>query len=163
MPASAPARSGASILPNEAGGTGAQRRLDGVTVLIVDDDVRNVFALTSALELHGLRVLYADTGLGGIRLLTEHPEVNIVLMDAMMPDLDGNETTRRIRKLPQGRNLPVVFLTAKAMPGDRESSLAAGASDYLIKPVDIDRLLTVMASWVEWSRTGGAPGQEPVG
>jgi Response regulators consisting of a CheY-like receiver domain and a winged-helix DNA-binding domain len=110
--------------------------------------VRNVFALTSALELHGLHVLYADNGIEGIRLLTEHPEVDVVLMDAMMPDLDGNETTRRIRALPQGRELPVVFLTAKAMPGDRESSLAAGATEYVTKPVDLDELLALMASWV---------------
>ena len=95
-----------------------------------------------------MTVLYADNGLDGIRMLTEHPEVDVVLMDAMMPDLDGNETTRRIRALPQGHDLPVVFLTAKAMPGDRESSLAAGASDYLTKPVDKDRLLAVMSSWV---------------
>ena len=126
----------------------AARQLDGATVLIVDDDVRNVFALTSALEMHGMTVLYADNGTDGVRLLSEHPEVDIVLMDAMMPDLDGNETTRRIRALPQGRELPVVFLTAKAMPGDRESSLAAGASDYITKPVDLDELLEVMAAWV---------------
>jgi CheY-like chemotaxis protein len=122
--------------------------LSGRTVLIVDDDVRNVFALTSALEMHGLRVLYADNGAEGIRLLTAHPEVDIVLMDAMMPDLDGNETTRLIRGLPQGVDLPVVFLTAKAMPGDRETSLAAGASDYITKPVDLDELLATMAAWV---------------
>ncbi|MCU1669354.1 MAG: histidine kinase, partial [Blastococcus sp.] len=122
--------------------------LSGTTVLIVDDDVRNVFALTSALEMHGLEVLYADNGLDGITLLTEHPEVRIVLMDAMMPDLDGNATTRRIRALPQWQELPIVFLTAKAMPGDRESSLAAGATDYVTKPVDLDELLTIMASWV---------------
>jgi CheY-like chemotaxis protein/nitrogen-specific signal transduction histidine kinase len=122
--------------------------LSGTTVLIVDDDVRNVFALTSALEMHGLRVLYADNGLDGIALLTEHPEVRIVLMDAMMPDLDGNATTRRIRALPQWQELPIVFLTAKAMPGDRESSLAAGATDYVTKPVDLDELLSIMASWV---------------
>jgi signal transduction histidine kinase/HAMP domain-containing protein/ActR/RegA family two-component response regulator len=122
--------------------------LAGTTVLIVDDDVRNVFALTSALELHGLRVLYADNGTDGIALLTRHPEVDIVLMDAMMPDLDGNETTRLIRNLPEGAELPVVFLTAKAMPGDRESSLAAGASDYVTKPVDLDELLARIASWV---------------
>jgi CheY-like chemotaxis protein len=127
--------------------------LDGVTVLIVDDDVRNVFALTSALELHGLSVLYAENGHDGIRLLTENPGIDIVLMDAMMPDIDGNETTRRIRALPQGRDLPVVFLTAKAMPGDRESSLAAGATDYVTKPVDLDELLVLMASWVR-TRSG---------
>ncbi len=129
--------------------------LDGVTVLIVDDDVRNVFALTSALELHGLSVLYAENGHDGIRLLTENPGIDIVLMDAMMPDIDGNETTRRIRALPQGRDLPVVFLTAKAMPGDRESSLAAGATDYVTKPVDLDELLVLMASWVR-ARSGAS-------
>jgi CheY-like chemotaxis protein len=122
--------------------------LAGATVLIVDDDVRNVFALTSALELHGLTVLYADNGASGIRLLTEHPEVDVVLMDTMMPDLDGNETTRLIRELPGGRELPVVFLTAKAMPGDREASLAAGATEYVTKPVDLDELLALMANWV---------------
>ncbi|MCE0765402.1 HAMP domain-containing protein [Pseudonocardia kujensis] len=136
--------------------------LSGTTVLIVDDDVRNVFALTSALELHGLEVLYADNGLDGIALLSEHPEVRIVLMDAMMPDLDGNATTRRIRELPQGEDLPIVFLTAKAMPGDRESSLAAGATDYVTKPVDLDELLAIMASWVAGNgdattRAGGEP------
>ena len=122
--------------------------LAGTTVLIIDDDVRNVFALTSALELYGLHVLYADNGAEGIRLLSTHPEVDIVLMDAMMPELDGNETTRLIRNLPEGADLPIVFLTAKAMPGDRESSLAAGASDYITKPVDLDELLAAMATWV---------------
>jgi CheY-like chemotaxis protein len=130
--------------------------LAGATVLIVDDDVRNVFALTSALELHGLTVLYADNGADGIKLLTQHPEVDVVLMDAMMPDLDGNETTRRIRALPQGHDLPVVFLTAKAMPGDRESSLAAGATEYVTKPVDLDELLAIMASCVTEARVEGA-------
>ena len=132
--------------------------LSGTTVLIVDDDVRNVFALTSALEMHGLEVLYADNGVDGIALLTEHPEVRIVLMDAMMPDLDGNATTRRIRELPQWRQLPIVFLTAKAMPGDRESSLAAGATDYVTKPVDLDELLAIMASWVSGNGDATAHG-----
>ncbi|HWM60211.1 MAG TPA: ATP-binding protein, partial [Pseudonocardia sp.] len=140
----------AAILRTGSGPAGVRStpELAGVTVLIVDDDVRNVFALTSALELHGLQVIYADNGLDGIRLLTEHPEVDVVLMDAMMPDLDGNETTRRIRALPRGGDLPVVFLTAKAMPGDRESSLAAGATEYVTKPVDLDELLSLMAAWV---------------
>jgi CheY-like chemotaxis protein len=83
--------------------------------------------------------------------------VDVVLMDAMMPDLDGNETTRRIRALPHGRDLPVVFLTAKAMPGDRESSLAAGASDYVTKPVDLDALLVTIASWVGARAQRAAP------
>ena len=135
--------------PGGAAGVRAAPQLAGATILIVDDDVRNVFALTSALELHGLTVIYADNGADGIRLLTQHPEIEVVLMDAMMPDLDGNETTRRIRALPGGRDLPVVFLTAKAMPGDRESSLAAGATEYVTKPVDLDELLALMATWVE--------------
>jgi signal transduction histidine kinase/ActR/RegA family two-component response regulator len=151
------AAGGAILRPTVGGPAGAHPAPDltGVTVLIVDDDVRNVFALTSALELHGLRVIYADNGLEGIRLLTDHTEVDVVLMDAMMPNLDGNETTRRIRALPRGRDLPVVFLTAKAMPGDRESALAAGATDYVTKPVDLEALLALMASWVKRSPTAG--------
>jgi CheY-like chemotaxis protein len=128
--------------------TPAAGQLDGATVLIVDDDVRNVFALTSALEMHGMTVLYADNGADGVRMLTEHPEVDIVLMDAMMPEQDGNETTQAIRRNRRFADLPVVFLTAKAMPGDRESSLEAGGSDYITKPVDLDELLEVMAAWV---------------
>ncbi|HEX7744833.1 MAG TPA: HAMP domain-containing protein [Micromonosporaceae bacterium] len=124
------------------------RQLDGATVLIIDDDVRNVFALTSALELHGMTVLYSDTGTDGVRLLAEHPDVDIVLMDAMMPDQDGYETTRAIRRNHRYADLPVVFLTAKAMPGDRESAIAAGATGYVTKPVDLDELITLMAAWV---------------
>ena len=144
-------------VPEPRHGTRPVPALRGRTVLIVDDDVRNVFALTSALELHGLRVLYSDNGADGIAMLRRHPEIDIVLMDAMMPDLDGNETTRRIRALPEGAALPVVFLTAKAMPGDRESSLAAGASDYVTKPVDLDELLVTIASWIVPDDPGGSP------
>ena len=133
--------------------TPASRQLDGATVLIVDDDVRNVFALTSALEMHGLNVLYSDNGVDGVRKLAEHPEVDIVLMDAMMPDQDGYETTRGIRRNQRFQDLPVVFLTAKAMPGDRESALAAGASDYITKPVDLDQLIELMARWVNADKT----------
>jgi CheY-like chemotaxis protein len=127
--------------------------LAGATVLVVDDDVRNVFALTSALEMHGARVLYADAGAEGLRLLQEHPEVDLVLMDVMMPDMDGNETTAAIRVMPGREQLPVLFLTAKAMPGDREKSLAAGASDYITKPVDLDLLLASMRQWLTASTT----------
>jgi signal transduction histidine kinase/HAMP domain-containing protein/ActR/RegA family two-component response regulator len=133
--------------------TQAAHQLDGTTVLIVDDDVRNVFALTSALELHGMTVLYADNGADGIRMLTEHPDVDLVLMDAMMPDQDGYETTRVIRRNRRFVDLPVIFLTAKAMPGDRESAITAGASDYITKPVDLDELLELMASWVSGTAT----------
>ncbi|WP_326550918.1 HAMP domain-containing protein [Micromonospora sp. NBC_01813] len=124
------------------------RRLDGATVLIIDDDVRNVFALTSALELHGMTVIYSDNGVDGVRKLAERPEVDIVLMDAMMPDQDGYETTRIIRRNERFADLPVVFLTAKAMPGDRESALQAGATDYITKPVDLDELITLMLTWI---------------
>ncbi|MEX2291513.1 MAG: HAMP domain-containing protein [Mycobacteriales bacterium] len=122
--------------------------LQGATVLVVDDDVRNVFALTSALELHGMQVLYADNGADGIALLGQRPDVDLVLMDVMMPGMDGNEATARIRRMPEYDGLPIVFLTAKAMPGDRDRSLAAGASEYVTKPVDLERLLTVMRSWL---------------
>jgi CheY-like chemotaxis protein len=122
--------------------------LQGATVLVIDDDVRNVFALTSALELHGMTVLYSDNGRGGISLLEKHPEIDLVLMDFMMPDMDGNETTAEIRASGQFADLPIIFLTAKAMLEERDKSLAAGASDYVTKPVDLDRLLTVMRSWL---------------
>jgi CheY-like chemotaxis protein len=122
--------------------------LHGVTVLVVDDDIRNVFALTSALEMHGMQVLYADNGADAVTLLQDRPGVDLVLMDVMMPGMDGNEATERIRQIPAFADLPIVFLTAKAMPGDRERSFAAGASDYVTKPVDLDRLLAVMRSWL---------------
>ncbi|WP_262283569.1 HAMP domain-containing protein [Micromonospora sp. MA102] len=137
--------------------TPATRRLEGVTVLIIDDDVRNVFALTSALELHGMTVLYSDNGADGVRQLAEHPEVDIVLMDAMMPDQDGYETTAQIRRNHRFADLPIVFLTAKAMPGDRESAIAAGGSDYITKPVDLDELIELMASWIGRSRGEETP------
>jgi CheY-like chemotaxis protein len=95
-----------------------------------------------------MSVLYSDNGMDGIRQLRENGDVDLVLMDVMMPDMDGNETTAEIRSMPQFADLPILFLTAKAMPGDRDKSLAAGASDYITKPVDLDRLLTVMRSWL---------------
>jgi CheY-like chemotaxis protein len=159
-PVSLPVRSGrarpvagrGAILSSDTTARETARQLRGATVLVVDDDVRNVFALTSALELHGMTVLYADNGADGIRMLTERADIDIVLMDAMMPEMDGNETTREIRRHPRFAALPIIFLTAKAMPGDRESSLAAGATDYVTKPVDLDDLLTLMARWM--SSTG---------
>ncbi|MDS1269907.1 HAMP domain-containing protein [Lipingzhangella sp. LS1_29] len=134
--------------------SGQDEALQGRQVLIVDDDVRNVFALTSALEAHGLRVLYADDGMSGIRKLEANEDVALVLMDIMMPELDGNETIRRIREMPQFANLPIVALTAKAMQGDKERSLDSGASDYVTKPVDLDHLLDVLRSWLD--RDGSA-------
>jgi CheY-like chemotaxis protein len=109
--------------------------------------------------MHGAEVAYADNGTDGIRLLQEHPEINLVLMDVMMPDMDGNETTAAIRQLPGRQDLPVLFLTAKAMAGDREKSFAAGASDYITKPVDLDYLLASMRRWlaVQNDRTTNTP------
>ncbi|MER5968710.1 HAMP domain-containing protein [Streptomyces sp. NPDC002055] len=120
----------------------------GEKVLIVDDDIRNVFALTSVLEQHGLSVLYAENGREGIEVLEQHDDVAVVLMDIMMPEMDGYATTAAIRRMPQFAGLPIVALTAKAMKGDREKSIESGASDYVTKPVDTDHLLTVMHQWM---------------
>jgi len=117
-------------------------------ILIVDDDVRNVFALTSVLEAHGMDVLYAENGKDGVELLRQNPEINLILMDIMMPELDGYETIRHIRSMPQFESLPIISLTAKAMKGDREKSIASGASDYITKPVDTDQLLSLMRVWL---------------
>ncbi|MFF2044698.1 HAMP domain-containing protein [Kitasatospora sp. NPDC058170] len=119
-------------------------RFDGEQVLIVDDDVRNVFALTSVLEQHGLTVLYAENGREGIEMLEQHENVALVLMDIMMPEMDGYATTEAIRRMPQFAGLPIIALTAKAMKGDREKSLEAGATDHITKPVETDHLLAVM-------------------
>jgi CheY-like chemotaxis protein len=120
----------------------------GKRILIVDDDVRNVFALTSALEQHGIDVLYADNGESGLETLRREPEIDLVLMDVMMPGMDGYTAMREIRKMPSFRDLPVIALTAKAMPGDRDNSLTAGASDYVTKPVDVEQLLSVFRTWL---------------
>jgi HAMP domain-containing protein/CheY-like chemotaxis protein len=120
----------------------------GKKVLIVDDDVRNVFALTSALEAHGMEVAFAENGREGIEALRQARDFDLVLMDVMMPELDGYETTQAIRLLPEFQKLPIIALTAKAMKGDRERSIAAGASDYITKPVDTNQLLSLMRVWL---------------
>ena len=120
----------------------------GKHVLIVDDDVRNIFSLTSVLEDHGMRVSFAENGKYAIDLLKGTPDVDLVLMDVMMPEMDGYETTRAIRQIPELRNLPIIALTAKAMKGDREKCIAAGASDYITKPVDTEQLLSLMRVWL---------------
>jgi HAMP domain-containing protein/CheY-like chemotaxis protein/signal transduction histidine kinase len=117
-------------------------------ILIVDDDVRNVFALTSALEARGMEVAFAENGREGIESLQAAGDVDLILMDVMMPELDGYETTLAIRQLPEFEKLPIIALTAKAMKGDRERSIAAGASDYITKPVDTDQLLSLMRVWL---------------
>ncbi|RLL69172.1 HAMP domain-containing protein [Streptomyces sp. Z26] len=121
----------------------------GQKVLIVDDDIRNVFALTSVLEQNGLQVLYAENGREGIEVLEQHDDAAVVLMDIMMPEMDGYATTAAIRRMPQFEGLPIIALTAKAMKGDREKSIEAGASDYVTKPVDTDHLLSVMGQWMD--------------
>ncbi|MFF7333793.1 HAMP domain-containing protein [Streptomyces sp. NPDC090306] len=123
-------------------------RFGGEKVLIVDDDIRNVFALTSVLEQHGLSVLYAENGREGIEVLEQHDDVAVVLMDIMMPEMDGYATTSAIRRMPQFAGLPIIALTAKAMKGDREKAIESGASDYVTKPVDSDHLLSVMQQWM---------------
>ncbi|MFB7128990.1 hybrid sensor histidine kinase/response regulator [Kitasatospora xanthocidica] len=137
------------VPPRPAGGG---RRFDGQQVLIVDDDVRNVFALTSVLEQHGLTVLYAENGREGIEMLEQHESVALVLMDIMMPEMDGYATTEAIRRMPQFAGLPIIALTAKAMKGDREKSLQAGATDHITKPVETDHLLSVMHEWLSGDR-----------
>jgi CheY-like chemotaxis protein len=126
----------------------ADAALTGRKVLIVDDDVRNVFALTSALEAHGMEVVYAENGREALAKLRTTPAVDLVLMDIMMPELDGYETTEAIRAMPEFDRLPIIALTAKAMKGDREKSIAAGASDYITKPVDVDQLVSLMRVWL---------------
>jgi CheY-like chemotaxis protein len=120
----------------------------GKRVLIVDDDVRNIFSLTSMLEDHGMQVSFAENGRDAVALLRERQDFDLVLMDIMMPEMDGYETTRAIRQIPELKALPIIALTAKAMKGDREKTIAAGASDYITKPVDTDQLLSLMRVWL---------------
>ncbi|WUS99586.1 HAMP domain-containing protein [Streptomyces sp. NBC_00708] len=155
-PAPVPASQPAPAAPQESWALGGRDepevrrtfRFNGEKVLIVDDDIRNVFALTSVLEQHGLTVLYAENGREGIEVLEQHDDLTVVLMDIMMPEMDGYATTSAIRRMPQFAALPIVALTAKAMKGDKEKALESGASDYVTKPVDPDHLLSVMERWM---------------
>ncbi len=122
--------------------------LEGKKVLIVDDDIRNIFAMTSVLERFKMRVVSAENGKDGIQMLLDQKDVDIVLMDIMLPTMDGYTTIRAIREITQFRDLPIIAVTAKAMKGDREKCLAAGASDYLCKPVEAEQLRSILRLWV---------------
>ncbi|HEX6986535.1 MAG TPA: response regulator, partial [Planctomycetaceae bacterium] len=126
----------------------SDRILAGKRVLIVDDDMRNIFALSTVLEEHDMEVLSADNGRDAVKTLMNDPEVDIVLMDIMMPEMDGMQTMREIRKVARLKDLPIVAVTAKAMKGDREKCIEAGAWDYLSKPVDTEQLLAVLRAWL---------------
>ncbi len=122
--------------------------LENKTVLIADDDIRNIYSLTKALEAHKMNVVSATDGKDALEQLKQNPKVNIILMDMMMPEMDGYEATQNIRRIPQYRNLPILAVTAKAMYGDREKCMQAGASDYISKPIDIDQLISLLRVWL---------------
>jgi CheY-like chemotaxis protein/two-component sensor histidine kinase len=151
-------RAEADLSENQREVLTAARRNDvtlaGKKVLVVDDDVRNIFALTSILEQHNLQVVHAENGRAGIETLLKTPGVDGVLMDIMMPEMDGYETMRAIKQIPEFRTLPIIAVTAKAMKGDRAKCIEAGASDYITKPVDLDQLFSVLRVWL-------VRGQEP--
>jgi CheY-like chemotaxis protein len=130
--------------------------LAGSKVLIVDDDIRNIFSLTSVLESHDVEVLHAERGKDGILILEQTPGVDVALIDIMMPEMDGYETMQQIRERPNLADLPLIAVTAKAMKGDRQKCLDAGASDYIAKPVDIELLLALLRVWVARARDAQA-------
>jgi CheY-like chemotaxis protein len=136
--------------------------LAGAKVLIVDDDIRNIFSLTSVLESYDVEVLHAERGKDGILILEQTPGVDVGLIDIMMPDMDGYETMQEIRKRPELAELPLIAVTAKAMKGDRQKCLDAGASDYIAKPVDIELLLALLRVWVARSREAAAAAAQPI-
>jgi CheY-like chemotaxis protein len=142
LEADLPRRNGASSPRN------VEMNLGGKKLLVVDDDMRTVYALSAMLRARGAEVLIAETGKVALEILDQHPDVDAVLMDAMMPVMDGYEATRRIRAQSKFTALPIIALTAKAMKGDQEKCLEAGASDYLTKPIDADALLSVLKSRV---------------
>ena len=122
--------------------------LNEKTVLVVDDDVRNIFSLSKALEKLDMNVITAVDGKEAMKKLNEHPLVDAVLLDMMMPQMDGYQTAKMIRQQVRWRNLPVIAVTAKAMTGDREKCIEAGASDYITKPIDVDQLLSLLRVWL---------------
>jgi CheY-like chemotaxis protein len=130
--------------------------LGGAKILIVDDDIRNIYSLTSVLETYDVEVLHAERGHDGIVILEQTPDIDIALIDIMMPEMDGYETMQQIRQRPELADLPLIAVTAKAMKGDRQKCLDAGASDYIAKPVDIELLLALLRVWIARSREWSA-------
>jgi len=122
--------------------------LRGKRVLVVDDDMRNTFALATVLEEREMEVIVAKNGKESLRLLDENPDISLILMDIMMPEMDGYEAMRKIREQSRFRKLPIIALTAKAMKGDKAKCIEAGANDYLAKPVDTDKLVSLMRVWL---------------
>jgi CheY-like chemotaxis protein len=148
---SEPSEPGIRVPPQAEG----HEALHGRRILVIDDDTRNVFAIMSTLELHGMSVTQAADGRKGIEALLAADGTDLVLMDVMMPEMDGYTTMNEIRQMPAFASLPIIAVTARAMPGDREKSIAAGASDYVTKPVDTDELLACMERWLSGRlRTG---------
>jgi len=127
----------------------AQQLFTGKKLLLADDDMRNIFALSAVLEDAGFSIEIATNGKEAIHKLEDDPEIELILMDVMMPEMDGIEATRRIRQVPRWANIPIIAVTAKAMQGDREQCLEAGANDYISKPVDVDKLLSLIKVWLQ--------------
>ena len=142
---------------NDAGpATRAVPELAGAKILIVDDDIRNIYSLTSVLESYDVEVLHAERGKDGILILEQTAGIDIALIDIMMPEMDGYETMRQIRSRKALKDVPLVAVTAKAMKGDRQKCLDAGASDYIAKPVDIELMLALLRVWISRSRDRAA-------
>jgi len=131
--------------------------LAGSRILIIDDDIRNIYSLASVLEAHDVEVLHAERGAEGISILETTPSIDVALVDIMMPDMDGYETMRRVRAKPEIADIPLIAVTAKAMKGDRQKCLDAGASDYIAKPVDLDLLLALMRVWIGRAKRARMP------
>jgi CheY-like chemotaxis protein len=131
--------------------------LRGTKLLIIDDDIRNIYSLTSVLEAQGAEIVHAERGADGIAILERDSGIDLALVDIMMPDMDGYETMRRIRSKAGIANIPLIAVTAKAMKGDRQKCLDAGASDYISKPVDIDLLLALLRVWIGRSKSDRKP------
>jgi CheY-like chemotaxis protein len=142
----------AAEAPGAAGAPGVagdgDDAMNGARILIVDDDARSVFALTGVFERYGAEVLYAENGRAGIESLERNADISLVLMDVMMPEMDGFTAMREIRKRPELKKLPIIALTAKAMPDDLEACLADGANDYIAKPLDVEKLLSLIRVWM---------------